>query len=70
MDCLEDRDVYVELGDDPGEDLSAALDALVQDSKTCGFSEAGCKRLSVTLELHRSVFDFGLENPHQPTCNQ
>lgn len=70
VDCLEESDVYVDLGDDPEEDLTAALDCLVQDGKKFGLSDEGCTRLTALLKQHRSVFDCGWENLHQPTCHQ
>ena len=70
LDCLEDSDVYVDLGDDPDEELSTALDALVRDGRQHGLNEDGCARLTAILKKRKSVFGSGWENPLQPTSRQ
>lgn len=63
VDCLEDSDVYVDLGEDPDEDLSTALDALVRDGRNNGLNDDGFTRLTVILKQHKSVFGPGWEIP-------
>ena len=63
LDCLEDSEVYVDIGDDPDEELSNALDAMVRDGRQHGLSEDRCTPLTEFLKKHKSVFISGWENP-------
>ncbi len=69
-DMLDDGDVYVDLGEDKVRDLEAALEARVADAKSNGLSNAGAARLASLLSKYKQVFEFGWENPHQPTSHQ
>lgn len=68
-DHLEDKDVYVDLGEDLEEDLKKALRDLVEDALQNGISDQSAERLSHMLERY-PVFGFGWENPYQPTSHQ
>ena len=52
-DALEDSDVYVDLGDDPIEDLEAMLEQRVEEARAAGISEKGSKRLTTLLKKYQ-----------------
>lgn len=68
-DMLEDSDVYVDLGDDPKEDLDQALKKKVDEAISNGLSSDGGARLTALLSRYKSVFGFGWESPYQPTSS-
>ncbi|PXF44743.1 hypothetical protein BWQ96_05502 [Gracilariopsis chorda] len=65
-DMLEESDVYVGLGEDPKEDLEAALDGKVEKARANGLSTSGASRLTRLFKKYKQVFDFGWENSRQP----
>lgn len=69
-DSLEDSDIYIDLGEDSPDKLKACLAERVHEARTNGMSDDGCKQLSNLLDKYESVFEFGWENPLQPTLNQ
>lgn len=69
-DRLEDSDVYVDLGEDCPEKLTAAITEMVTQAKGNGLSATGTTRLEGLLSTYKSIFGCGWENPLQPTLNQ
>ena len=69
-DGLGDTDVYVDLGKDTPEELSTALKKQLETARANGLSEKGCSNLENPLTEYRSIFEYGWENPPQPTSNQ
>ena len=68
-DMLEESDVYVDLGDDPNQNLDHALTAKVGEAVSNGLSPSGRVRLTELLSRYKSVFGFGWESPYQPTSS-
>ena len=56
-DHLEESDVYVDLGDDPVEELRSELAKRVEEARQNGISERGAARLSDLLNKYESVFE-------------
>lgn len=57
QDNLDDSNVYVDIGDDPEEDLDAALAERVGQASRNGMSDKGTKKLAVLLHKHKQVFE-------------
>jgi len=55
-DFLEDKDVYVDLGEDSPEELEEALADMVAQARANGISDAGAARLENMLKKY-PVFD-------------
>ena len=51
-DNLEDTEVYIDLGDDPVDDLRDELKTLVQAAADAGLSASGVSRLNTLLKEH------------------
>ena len=56
-DYLEDSNVYIDLGDDPLDDLRAALALRVVEARAEGMSAEGCNELSELLKEYEQVFE-------------
>ena len=55
-DMLDDSDIYIDLGEDDPNELSAALAEAIRKAKTNGLSTAGAERLESLFEKYRSIF--------------
>ena len=56
-DNLDDAQVYIDLGEDPVEELRQELWTRVEEAKEGGLSPTGANRLEDLLEEHLSIFD-------------
>ena len=56
-DCLDERNMYIDLGDDPEEEPSNFLDEAVQHAINAGLSFEGARDLREIINRNRSVFD-------------
>ncbi len=54
---MEDSNVYVDLGEDPEADLSAALRKRIREARDCGMSPEGLQKLESILKRFRTIFD-------------
>lgn len=59
-DSMDDSDVYVDLGEDPVEDLEAALASRVEDARRAGMTEGGLATLAALLKKHQHIFRIRL----------
>ena len=56
-DCLDESNVYIDLGDDSEEELSKSLNDSVQHAINAGMSSEGARDLREIINRNRSVFD-------------
>ena len=57
---LEETDIYIDLADDPEEDLDEYLINMVQDARGNGLSGKGCQKLERFLVSFRNIFKIRL----------
>lgn len=56
-DDLDESGVYIDIGEDPQEDLDAALEQAVATAKQQGLSDDGAKELDRIIQKHKQIFD-------------
>lgn len=62
VDCLEDSNVYVDLGEEAPDELEKAITEMIDDAKYDGLSDAGVERLRSMIGKY-PVFGFGKTPP-------
>ena len=64
-DHIEETDIYIDLDDDPEEDLDETLMNMVQEAKGSGLSEKDCQKLERLMVSFRKIFKIrlGMSDP-------
>lgn len=67
-DELGDDDVYIDMGDNPDEELVSELEKKLTKQRKMDYPKKGTVELRRILFKYNPIFDQGWENPPQPRC--